>query len=290
MTIRFLFLVCLPGMILFCSFLKEKEGIKFTQSRTIEADHIEIQTFALALKDTMAGDSLFLVRTIENIPVHYFRGIRTGVCFDNKCRELDIIIYWNITGRYLGFEMPEGEFLSKREHEPFLEEDYARLNELLADYSLPFSSLSFIQLLEDTKTETTAVDGVSGATSREISEMVIKGAAYTTYKLWNIVYGPVQDFIMHQTELLLTPDLIDLILKSPDLSDRVWALNRIDQSIELNDRLTSTLLDIISGDDYYLAYSAISALDPVHLDSDAFQSELFSLYVKAGHSLKKNDH
>jgi hypothetical protein len=84
------------------------------------------------------------------------------------------------------------------------------------------------------------VYGVSGATSKEVSDMVVEGAAYTTYKLWNIVYGPTQELVSRLTEIELTPDLIDLILKSPDRSDRVWALNRIDTSIELNSKLTAS--------------------------------------------------
>jgi hypothetical protein len=267
--------------------LQEKEKLKYTQTHTIAANYSFEETFNLAFKDTSATDSLFLLKTRGNIPVFYFRKIHTGVCFDNKCRELDIIIYWNITGRYLGFEMPEGEFLSKTEHEPFIEEEYVRLNELLADFSLPLGGISFDRLIRASGSETGMVDGVSGATAKEVSEMVVEGAAYTTFKLWNIVYGPTQDLVTHLTEMQLTPDLIDMILESPDKSDRVWALNRIDRSTELNSNLKSSLLDIISGEDHFLAYSAINAIDPVHLDSDDFQSGLFSKYDVVDHSLKK---
>ena len=131
--------------------------------------------------DTSAQDSLFLFRTSDNIPLKYFRNIHTGVCFDNKCRELDIIIYWNITGRYLGFELPEGEYLSKHEHEPFTEHEYKRLNELLTDYSLPLGGISFEKLLKVSESETGLVDGISGATPTEVANIVVKGAAYTTY-------------------------------------------------------------------------------------------------------------
>ena len=84
--------------------------------------------------------------------------------------------------------------------------------------------------------------------------MVVKGAAYTTYTLWHIVYGHAMDLVERITEEQLSPDLIDLILKSPDITDRVWALNRINQDIDLNPKLTATLLDIASGDDFFLAY------------------------------------
>lgn len=280
-------MVGLLGLIMLCSFLQEKERIKYTQSRTIPADHSASQIYSFAFLDTSGVDSLYLVKTPENIPFHYFWKIHTAVCFDNKCRELDIIVYWNITGRYLGFEMPQGEFLSKTEHEPFMEAEYIRLNQLLADNSLPLGGISFEKLIKASKSETGSVDGVSGATSKEVSEMVVEGAAYTTYKLWNIVYGPTQDLVIHHTEKQLTPDLIDLILKSPDISDRVWALNRIDPSVALPTNLANTLLEIISGGDDYLAYSAMNAIDPVHLESHTFQSSLFSKYGELNHSLQK---
>ena len=275
------------GLIVFCSFLQDKEKIKYTQSRTIPSDHNASQTLGFAFLDTSGIDSLYMVKTADKLPLYYFRKIHTGVCFDNKCRELDIIVYWNITGRYLGFEMPEGEFLSKTEHEPFNEAEYIRLNELLSDNSLPLGGISFDKLIKASESETGTVDGVSGATSIEVSEMVVEGAAYTTYKLWNIVYGPTRDFITHLTGKLLTPDLIVLILQSPDKSDRVWALNRIDPSVQLHSNLASTILEIISGVDDYLAYSAMNAIDPVHLGSDDFQSGLFSKYGEVNHSIKK---
>jgi len=89
------------------------------------------------------------------------------------------------------------------------------------------------------------------------------------------------------TEEQLTPDLIDLILHSPDISDRVWALYRIDQSIELNPELTSSLLNMITGEDFFLAYSAINAIGSVHLNSDSFQSALFSKYEEVNFSIQR---
>jgi len=91
-----------------------------------------------------------------------------------------------------------------------------------------------------------------------------------------MMYGPTQALVNQLTEELLTPDIIDLILHSPDISDRVWALNRIDPSIELNPGLTSSLLNIISREEFFLAYSAINAICSVHLNSDSFQTALFS--------------
>ena len=130
------------------------------------------------------------------------------------------------------------------------------------------------------------VDGVSGATSAAVEKIVVRGAAYTTYTLWNMVYGHTQALVSQLTEEQLKPDLIDLILHSPDINDRVWALEKIDQSIELNPELTSSLLNMIKGEDFFFAYSAVKTIGPVHLNSDTFQSALFLSYGEVNFSIQ----
>ena len=270
---------------LFSSFREGKENWKYTQRPTIISSSSE--THIVAYKDTLSDDSLYLVRIKEYIPTYYFRKIATEVCFDNQCRLLDITVFWNITGRYLGFELPDGEFLSKYDHEPFVASEYEKLNELLADPMLPLGDISFEKLIEIPDTVVHLVDGLSGATSQDVSKIVVKGAAYTTYTLWNIVYGPTRDFVAHHTEKQLTPELINLILKSSDISDLVWALNRIDENSELGSRLTSTLLNLISGEDFSLTYNTINSISSVHLELDSLQLGLFSKYEKVNHSVQK---
>ena len=269
---------------IFSSFLEDREKLKYTQRPTIVAANND--TFIVGYKDTLNDDSLYIVKTKEQIPIHYFRNIATEVCFDNKCRLLDITIFWNITGRYLGFELPYGKFLSKYDHEPFVASEYERLNELLADPMLPFGDISFEKLVVIPESDADSLDGISGATTEDLSKIVVKGAAYTTYTLGNIVYGPTKDFVAHLTEMQLTGELTELILKSPELSDKLWILNRIDHPSALGSQLTATLLDLISGDDFYLTYNTINAISSLHLGSDSLQLGLFSMYDKVNHSVQ----
>jgi hypothetical protein len=286
-TSRLFIVGSLIGAIFLCSFQQEEKKIIYMQRATVSGEKGGIPGDTLAFQDTHSSDSLFLLLTGENIPLHYFKRIHTGVCFDNKCRELDMILYWNITGRYLGFELPVGEFLSKSEHKPFSAEEYERLNVLLADPTLPFGDISFNSLMDASKSASGLVDGVSGATSAEVEEIVVSGAAYTTYTLWNIVYGPAFDRIIQLTDGLLTPELTDLILHSPDINDRVWALQRIDQTVALDKELSATLLDMIAGEEFYLSYRAINAIGSIHLESDSFQSALFSKYGEVNFSIRR---
>lgn len=268
----------------FSLFLNEGDGLQYSKEPTISADYSQEQTSVIAYQDTLADDSLYLVRTRRGIPLHYYKFIATEVCFDNECRLLDIIVYWNITGRYLGFELPEGEFLSKRDHEPFSPDEYERLNDLLADPTLPLGNVTFETLIEIPTAD--SVDAVSGATTPDVAKMVVKGAAYTTYTLWNILHGPTRDHVARLTENQLTPDLIDLILQSPDISDKVWALKRIGQKTVLTPALSASLMEFISGDDFYLAYSAVRAIKGPHLQEESLQLALFVVYPEASHSIQ----
>jgi multisubunit Na+/H+ antiporter MnhF subunit len=281
MVFNFLFL----GLLL-TSFLQEPPPLKYMQVATIKSGVSEEESIVTTYKDTLANDFIYLRTTKESVPLYYYKNVKGGVCFDDECRLLDMVVYWNITGRYLGFELPKGEFLSKYDHEPFSESEYQRLHSLLADASIPLDAISFEKLLEQPKNDEGVVDAVSGATSKSVADMVVKGAAYTTYKLWNIVNGPTMDIVSKLTEKQLTPTLIYRILQSPDISDRLWALNRMDALNVLTPQLEDTLLEIISSDDFYLSYSAINAINAIHLKSVELQQGLFANYPKANHSIQ----
>jgi hypothetical protein len=274
------------GLVL-TSFLQEKPPLKYMQVATIKSSIAEEKSLVTTYKDTLTNDSIYLRASKNDIPLYYYKKVIGEVCLDKECRLLDIIVYWNITGRYLGFELPKGEFLSKNDHEPFSESEYQRLHTLLADSSIPLDAVSFEKLVEQPKDEQGTVDAVSGATSKSVAEMVVKGAAYTTYTLWNIVNGPTMDFVSELTEKQLTPALIDRILHSPDNNDKLWALDRIDSATKLTPDLARSLLEIIASDDFYLGYSAIHAIDSVHLNATELQAHLFSMYTNANHSIQK---
>ena len=66
--------------------------------------------------DSLLSLEINQVTKSDGTPLHYFIELKEGVCFENECRPLDILLYWNITGRYLGFELLDGEYLSKYDH------------------------------------------------------------------------------------------------------------------------------------------------------------------------------
>jgi len=55
----------------------------------------------------------------------------------------------------------------------------------------------------------------------------------------------------------------------------------------MDSSLISSWINLVRDDDYFLAYSAIRAIKPVHLAPDAMQLRLFSKYKAVNHGLKK---
>ncbi len=261
--------------------------IQYFATPSLTAPVAETRYFILDFKDDIANDTLWQQISAEGFPLRYTRPIRTGVCFDNKCRPLDVTLHWNPTGRYLGFELPEKEFLSKYDHEPFTAEEYEQLHTLLADQFSPLGSFHYNEIVPQADSTYDKVDAVSGATSANVLEYVVEGAAFTTYKLWNIAYGSSQQHVQKLTEAALTPAYLQALLQSPDTQDKLWALNHINGYITPDPALYQTLLMYISEQEFSLAERAIQALNATDLSKKSLQLELAKKIFPASYSLKK---
>ena len=99
----------LVGLVLY-SFLQQNPPLKYMQVATIESSIAEEESIVTTYKDTLANDFIYLRTTKESIPLYYYKNVKGEVCFDDECRLLDVVVYWNITGRYLGFELPRRIF------------------------------------------------------------------------------------------------------------------------------------------------------------------------------------
>ncbi|MEC9134774.1 MAG: hypothetical protein VX994_01090 [Bacteroidota bacterium] len=234
------------------------------------------------------GDSLFLSQTSDGTPKSFYQHYSTGVCFDNQCRPLDIILHWSISGRYLGFEMPKGEFLSKTDHDPFTRKEYLQLNEILSNADLPFKDIKYHELMNQPESSIESVDAISGATSERIKDIVVKNAAYTTYKLWKLVYGESQKFIEQYTEKHLNNSNLLTVLNSQDRDDIFWGLTRMKDTLSFSIPIKNRLLSLIQSDDYYLSYNAVHAIPKTYLNDSDFLENLFLSYLNTSDASTKN--
>lgn len=277
-TVLFLF-----SVIVLLSFQDEKEDISRFNQSDLFSESAETVPHIVDFQDTIPNDTLFEYRNNKGEPLMYSRKILTGVCIDGKCRLVRINLFWHITGRYLGFKLPGGEFLSKTEHHPFKPEEYDRLHVLLAN---PQSALSQYSLDELVPNKDTTIDAVSTATIAAVLDYIVEGAVYTTYTLWHIIHGSTQREIELLTTKKLTPELVLRLLKNESIHDQVWALNHITDEIEITEDLKNKIFEFIGGEDVYLVERALSALSPEILSQPETQLRLAEVF-KTTDFLKK---
>ncbi|MDO6435760.1 hypothetical protein Q4534_00010 [Cyclobacterium sp. 1_MG-2023] len=275
----------LVGALLLPFSFENGEDIRYFQQSTIPlTDSSDV--IVTSVYDSLSNQDIYQVKTSTGTPVHYYIELKEGVCFENECRPLDILIYWNITGRYLGFKLVDGEFLSKYDHEPFSQTEYEKLHQLLADPFLPLGNYTFEELVKRPDTVSQSMDGVSGATMKDVLEYIVPGAAYTTHKLWNLIHGPIQQEVIRLTEQQLDSSLFNKILQSRDQSDQTWALERIALLSDLDNSVIKTIEKILIEGEHFQAYLLLKSLSTKQLESEHLQLQLFSILGKVDYSIE----
>jgi hypothetical protein len=248
----------------------------------LKATHVEAIT--VDFNDTIPGNTLFINRSDENYPLSFCRKITTGVCIDNECRILRINLYWTMTGRYLGFELPEGEFLSKTEHVEFTVEEYKKLHQLLTDPYSILANFSMDELVPGKKVET---DAVSSATISDVLAYSVEGAVYTTYTMWHLVYGDTRRKIIKLTEKELTAGLLKIILGSSNVEDRVWGLDHIQGYVKPTAEIYDLIFENINQDHMELARRAIEVIPTEATATTSVQLKFMDCFNSADEEIKR---
>lgn len=247
---------------------------------------VKVDTLTLTLQDTIPNKTIKIYFDKNGYPIKYSRNIITGVCIDGECRMVAINLFWNITGRYLGFELSNGEFLSKTKHDPFNDNDYTRLHEILGEANSALASYTIKELVPAPDSSGLKVNAVSSATIDAVLNYIVKGAVYTTYTLWHIVHGPTKHEIEKISTKQLNSELVLLILNGDNNKDQVWVLNHIAAEMEISSELQNKLLEFISGNNIYLAERALNALKPEHI-TPKIQLKLASIFANSGFLQKR---
>lgn len=214
----------------------------------------------------------------EGFPVYYSRNVHTGVCYDNQCKMLNITLYWNPTGRYLGFELPESEFLSKDDHVPFTDSEYVRLNKLLSDPDLPLGEFTYNQIAAKSKASLYKVDGISGATSKDVLEYVIQGSAYTTYTIYELVYGGTQTEVEAWTSEVMNDEYLKNILVESTYQDKLWVIDLVHGKLLQFPQSKDIVLELMGSADYSLAEKCLNSFVSADLNDMDVQNELIDKF------------
>lgn len=221
----------------------------------------EEEAFVIQGGDSSLEHIIYLLRDTQQQARLFYAPIITPVCIDGKCKPVHINLYWNLIGNYVGYALPPDIPLSKYDHESFEEKDYHRLHQLLLDDKSVLKRKTLDDLFDkNARPDKTVryngeeIDGVTGATRKEIKESLVAGALYSCYTIWHLAHGEVKDQIENyaakqgkdllETELLYSSyrDYQHFAIRGLDSLDLLKNITRIANILPTTAPLTRTYL------------------------------------------------
>lgn len=185
--------------------------------------------------NTQLNHKVRLLSSSSGEPRLFFSDIETSVCADGECKLANIKVYWNLLGNYVGYGIYSKYPLTKFEHEHFEKEDYAKLHKLLLDDNSIIKRRKMSDLIDKIPVSPSNInskdlDGISGATKREIKESVVKGGLYSCYTLWHIVHGEVKEKMKTYLQSISSEVLNHYFLYSSYKDYQEYALKQLDKT------------------------------------------------------------
>jgi hypothetical protein len=167
--------------------------------------------------------------------------------------------------------------LTKFDHEEFTEEDYEKLQRILADKHSLLEDQKVEDLIdENTKLVSAEVDAVTGATKKSVEKAVVSGAVYSTYVLWHIVNGEISQKIPPHTEGLWSENLLQNFLQSGHYPYLYYALDHIPVS-QYADYMTA-VLPMLDEENVFVAQYAIEKIPSAIFEDASWQISLIKRY------------
>lgn len=190
--------------------------------------------FQFSNRDTLVTHTMRLLRNDAGLPLLYYADILTPVCIDGLCKPVYVEMYWDLFGQYAGYGEYPDKLLSKFDHDDFEAHDYVKLNDLLSDSHSILGRRRLTQLYDISqeravmiKFKGQEVDGVSGATKKEIKTAIVEGALYSCYTLWHLSYGEAAVKIKDRLPEIYNDALRDYFLSSGHDSYQMYAVENL---------------------------------------------------------------
>ncbi|MCF0042757.1 hypothetical protein [Dyadobacter fanqingshengii] len=238
------------NVLMCCAFLWTFSAPVFGQGKVREFRIVENDTLTYTLK---------LALNDSGQPQHFFRNIFTPVCYTNECKPVHINFYWDLLGNYERFDLPENKVLTKVDHDEFKQEDYEKLQDILAQSNSIFADLKMEDLITNgTDNLTDSVDAKAGATLKTIKNQVIDGAVYTCYTLWHIAYGTAVPEMKKIIESYQNDALLHRFLLSNNYHYQYWAMEKVmDAKGNVQNAYQTDIEKVISGKNIFIAKNAL---------------------------------
>jgi len=208
---------------------------------------VQHDTFRIVLSDSLQFDAEMRYDSM-GLPDGYQADVLTPVCEADKCYAIELRLTWDLIGRYQSFDTIPGQPLTKLDHEPFVDSDYLKLDEILSNSKSVLASYKKEELVRDTRTS--SIDGFTGATIREVKESVISGAVYSCYTLWHICNGAVVDSLQELTSSVFSDSLVQKMVSMSDQQVNYFIINAFSDD-DFSDYLPAVLVSIKTGKGYF---------------------------------------
>lgn len=241
-----------------------------------------IRKYAIRENDSISY-TLNLVLDKAGQPLYFFRNIYTPVCNTGECKPVYINFYWDLTGNYTHFDMPDNEVLTKTDHREFQEKDYAKLQDILSRETSILAELKMEDLVvKGTEDISDSANIKTGATLKTIKNDVIEGAVFTCYTLWHLAHGPVKEEIRKITETYISPGLLHRFLNSDNYHYQYFAMEKvISAEGHVQASYEEDIKKIISGKNIFTARHALQTVNKVFFTVPSRQLWLWEVYNAA---------
>lgn len=184
--------------------------------------------------DTLIEHQMQLLLGKNDMPLLYYADIQTPVCIDGLCKPVYVEMYWDLLGQYAGYGVYPEHLLTKFDHDLFEDKDHLTLHQLLLDQNSVLARRKLTELYdtETTRTESIKfkgkeVDGISGATKKEIKESIVEGGLYSCYKLWHLAYGEATEKMRNLLPSIYSDTLSNYFLSSAHQDYQFYAVKKL---------------------------------------------------------------
>jgi len=215
-----------------------------------------------------------IIRDKYGLPDSYQAYIKSPVCEKDKCYEIEITMQWDLIGRFREYDTISGKGLTKTDHIPFTDQDYKKLEQLLKDSNSPIGGYRKEELIRDTRKS--ELDGFTGATIREINDIVVGGGVYSCYTLWHLANRKFTDSISKMTIGSLDKKLMKKLVNQKDQAINYFVINNLGPSDFLNYR--DEILEMIVPKRGYFAKIAIEKM-PAEIFKDSIAQAYFAKHL-----------
>lgn len=251
----------------------------FYRSRTIPIQELVRQEGAFVITDDKGLQvPVELWQHKSTKQIYWYRRLFTEVCLTGDCRPVDVGIYWNASGNYLGIEVFR-ENLTKTDHSVFSDFDYVKLESILRNEWSPLREFEFEELVDDAPQGT---DATTGATKKVIADASVNDAVYTTYTLWHLIHVGEGEQLSLLTYRYLNrnPAVLEATVKGHDTAYLNFLMEGVSAGhLQINQALVGVIIEGLDSDEAVLKNTAFRAISHLPLNDPSIQNEIAKVYA-----------